>query len=199
VASASSSGFREPFHPLAIYAHAEPLEEQIVGWLRGFQPDAELRAVVLASLRQAAKREGEDTARRRDLDGQLGRLRDLFVMGDVTKDEYTLRRQAIEEELERVGPPLDPQLDRAEATLRDFSRFWEAEPKPAQRRKLIASLFDRVWQDEGRIVAVKPREPFLCYFKAAENLAGADGTEAGFNNGSDGGQTPSGHRIEIRA
>jgi hypothetical protein len=63
-------------------------------------------------------------------------------MGDVSKDEYTLRRQALEEELERIGPPLDPQLERAEAVLRDFSRFWEAEPKPAERRKLIASLFD---------------------------------------------------------
>lgn len=39
-------------------------------------------------------------------------------------------------------------LEEAEAVLRDFSRFWEAEPKPAERRKLIASLFDRVWQDE---------------------------------------------------
>jgi site-specific DNA recombinase len=172
-------------------AHAEPLEEQIVGWLRSFQPDAELRAVVLASLRQAAEREGDDAARRHELTGQLERLRDLYVMGDVTKDEYTLRRQAIEEELERVGPPLDPQLDRAEAVLRDFSAFWDAEPKPAERRKLIAALFDRVWQDEGTIVAVRPREPFLRYFRAAENLASADagGAEAGFNSGSDGTRT----------
>ncbi|MBW8060108.1 MAG: hypothetical protein FVQ78_07180, partial [Solirubrobacterales bacterium] len=103
---------------------AEPLEEQIVEWLRDFRPDEELRAVVLASLQQAAKREGSDAARRQELSGQLERLRDLYVMGDVTKDEYAIRRQAAEEELERVGPPLDPELDRAEAILRDFSRFW---------------------------------------------------------------------------
>jgi hypothetical protein len=32
-------------------------------------------------------------------------------------------------------------------------------------------------------------EPFLRYFKAAENLAGARGAEAGFNSGSDGTRT----------
>ena len=170
-------------------AHAEPLEAQIVDWLRGFQPDAQLRTVVLATLRQAAAQANGDASRRRDLDGQLERLRDLYVMGDVTKDEYTLRRQSLEEELERVGPPLDPQLDRAEAVLRDFSKFWDAEPKPAERRKLIASLFDRVWEDEGKIVAVKPREPFLRYFRAAKDLARSDDTEAGFNSGSDGTRT----------
>lgn len=47
--------------------------------------------------------------------------------------------------------------------LQDFSKFWDAEPKAAERRKLIASLFDPVWEDEGRILAVRPREPFLRY------------------------------------
>ena len=111
--------------------------------------------------------EGGDGARRKELGGQLERLRELYVMGDLTKDEYAMMRcQAIAEELERIGPPLDPQIERADAILRDFARFWEVEPKAAERRKLIASLFDRVWQDEGRIVAVKPREPFLRYFQA---------------------------------
>jgi site-specific DNA recombinase len=152
-------------------ARAEPLEEQIVEWLRDFQPDEELRAVVLASVREVAKREGGDELRRGELIGQLERLRDLYVMGDLTKEKYVINRQAIEEELERMGPPLDPQLDQAEAVLRDFTRFWDSEPKAAERRKLIASLFDRVWEDEGKIVAVKPREPFLRYFKLADEAA----------------------------
>ena len=66
-------------------AHAEPLEAQIVDWLRGFQPDAQPRIVVLATLRQAAAQANDGSSRRRDLDGQLERLRDLYVMGDVTK------------------------------------------------------------------------------------------------------------------
>jgi hypothetical protein len=38
--------------------------------------------------------------RRRALASQLERLRDLYVMGDLTKPEYVTRRQALEEELQ---------------------------------------------------------------------------------------------------
>jgi DNA invertase Pin-like site-specific DNA recombinase len=173
-------------------AKAEPLEEQLVDWLSGFQPDDALRAYVLASLRGAARRSDDTATRRRELIGQLNRLRDLYVMDDLSKSEYVLRRQAIEEELERTGPPIDPHLDKAEAILADFTRFWQVETEPAERRRLIASLFDSVWQDEGKIVAVKPREPFLRYFQAADELAqrrARKRAKRGFESGSDGTRT----------
>jgi hypothetical protein len=69
---------------------------------------------------------------------------------------------ALEEELARTGPPLDARLDKAEALLADYGRVWELEQEPAKRARLIATLFDRIWQDGGTIVALKPREPFLC-------------------------------------
>ena len=46
-------------------------------------------------------------------------------------------------------------LSHDEALLDDFARFWDEEPSPLERRKLISTLFDRVWQDGGRIVAVR--------------------------------------------
>jgi hypothetical protein len=49
-------------------------------------------------------------------------------MGDYTKAQYVMRRQALEEELQRTAPPATPDLDRAQALLEDFARFWEAEP-----------------------------------------------------------------------
>jgi hypothetical protein len=86
-----------------------------------------------------------DPARRRELITQLERLRDLYLMGDLTKAQYVMRRQAIEEELQRAKPPTDPDLDRAQALLEDFARFWETEPDPAERRKLLNALFDHIW------------------------------------------------------
>jgi len=59
-------------------------------------------------------------------------------------------------------------------------------------------LFDRVWQDGGTIVAVKPRDAFLRYFQAADELARSRETKRGLKSGSDGGQTRERHRIEIR-
>ena len=168
---------------------AEPLEEQLIDWVATFRPDKELRAAVLASIRSAARRSGLKTERRRELVSQLERLRDLYVMGDLSKGEYILCRQALEDELARTGPPVDARLDKAESVLRDFSRVWELEREPAKRARLIATLFDRVWQDGGTIVAVKPSEPFLRYFQSADELAKRRAKRRGVESGSDGTRT----------
>jgi hypothetical protein len=72
-------------------------------------------------------------------------------------------RQAIEQELARHTPP----IDQAEAL---FAGFWDDEPSLLERRNLIATLLDRVWQDGGTIVAVRPRQPFLRYFRTMQRL-----------------------------
>ena len=56
---------------------AEPLEEQLVDWISDFRPDEELRAAILASIRSAARDSNDDGMRRRELVGQLERLRPL--------------------------------------------------------------------------------------------------------------------------
>ncbi len=148
---------------------AELLEEQLINWLHAFQPDADLRRLVLDTISSATNEHpGEDQERRRELLTQLDRLQDLYVLGDLTKPRYVMRRQTLEEELQRLAPPADPDLDRAQELLGDFATFWHAEPDPAERRKLIAGLFDHIWQDAGRIVAVKPRPAFAAYFKALD-------------------------------
>jgi site-specific DNA recombinase len=153
---------------------AEPLEEQLVDWLRGFQPDQQLQAIVADEIAQAGGVRSEDEQRRRELTGQLERLQDLYVMGDMTKNQYVMRRQIVEEELERTGPPVTPKLDRAAAVLADFPRFWEIETEPAERRKLLTSLFERVWSQGGKIVAVKPHDAFRAYFQALQRAAAVD-------------------------
>ncbi len=147
---------------------AQALEEQLIDWVHTFQPDEQLRKLMLDTLRaETDVQPGQDTTRRAELLIQLERLRDLYLMGDYTKAQYVMRRQALEEELQRTAPPATPDLDRAQALLEDFARFWEAEPNPAERRKLIATLFEHVWQKDGSIVAVKPQAAFAKYFVAA--------------------------------
>ncbi|MDW5595294.1 recombinase family protein [Conexibacter stalactiti] len=137
---------------------AEPLEGQLVEWLRDFRPDSDLRQLVIDAIQAEARaRAGDQPDRRRELLAQLERLQDLYVMGDLTRGQYTMRRQALEQEVERIGPPVDPDLDRAEKLLDEFAGFWEVEQQPAERRRLLGQLFDRIWQDDGVIVADRPR------------------------------------------
>jgi hypothetical protein len=173
---------------------AEPLEEQLVTWLHAFQPDGKLRDLVLDALQGATQqRRGQDQDRRRELLTQLDRLQDLYVLGDLTKPRYIMRRQTLEEELQRLAPPADPDLDRAQELLGDFARFWHAEPNPAERRKLLASLFDHIWQDNGRIVAVKPRpsvRPLLQGHRPSQTKTTESRPETrGDKSGSDGTRT----------
>ena len=104
-----------------------------------------------------------------------------------------MRRQTLEEELQRLAPPTNPDLDRAEELLGDFALFWHTEPNPAERRKLLTSLFDHVWQDNGAIVAVKPRPAFAPYFKAIDqarpNTQSQRAETRGDKSGSDGTRT----------
>jgi site-specific DNA recombinase len=151
---------------------AEPLEEQLIDWLHAFQPDPKLRQRIIDAIRAQAEQPAtsESGARRRALLAQLERLRDLYLLGDLTKAQYIMRRQALEDELQRIHPPTNPHLDRARQVLEDFARFWDTEPKPAERRKLLAELFQTIWQKDGQIVAVKPQSPVAPYFTTIRDI-----------------------------
>ena len=108
-------------------------------------------------------------------------------MGDITKPQYVMRRQII---VQRTKPPTNPDLDRTHAILEDFARFWDAEPEPAERRKLVLSLFEQVWQKDGHITAVKPNHAFAAYFTAASEVRNqhpkADAGDEATNTGATG-------------
>src|SRR5271154_6394862 len=88
----------------------------------------------------------------------------------MLKGQYIMRRQALEKELQRQGPPAKPASDRARALLDEFPRFWDLETEPAERRKLLLSLFEQIWAQNGRIVAVQPHDDFLPYFQATQQF-----------------------------
>ena len=72
---------------------AEPLEEQLVDWITDFKPDEELRTTILASIRSAANGADDDAPFRRELVGQLERLRDLYVMGSSPRKEARCQKR----------------------------------------------------------------------------------------------------------
>jgi hypothetical protein len=92
-----------------------------------------------------------------------------------------------------------PQLSQAERLLSDFAAFWEAETSPAERHRLLTTLFEQVLQDDGTIVAVKPRGAFVPYFQTASQTTKKRSGSSGVQSGSDGTRTLVRHRIEIRS
>jgi hypothetical protein len=80
-------------------------------------------------------------------------------------------------------------VGQAEWLLSDFAAFWEAETSPAERHRLLTTLFEQIWQDNGTIVAVKPRGAFVPYFQAATQTNQSRSGSSGVQSGSDGGRS----------
>ena len=100
-----------------------------------------------------------------------------------------MRRQTLQDELERLAPPTDPQLAGAEKLLASFAEFWDAETAPAERHRVLTSLFECVWQDNGKVVAVKPRPAFATYFQVVAQANESQPGNCGAMSGSDGTRT----------
>jgi hypothetical protein len=72
---------------------------------------------------------------------------------------------------------------------RRVPRFWEIETQPAERRKLLLSLFEQIWAQNGQIVAVQPHDDFLPYFQATQQFLQHQPAQGGAESGSDGTRT----------
>jgi hypothetical protein len=113
-------------------------------------------------------------------------MRDLYELGDLQRPEYIARRDAIHAELSALAPQPLPDLDHAQQVLEDFTVFWEKETEPAAKRQFLSLIFEGVWLEANRVVAVQPKPPFLPFFKERRPNPAAC---AGVKYGSDGGRT----------
>jgi hypothetical protein len=146
-------------------ARADRIEEQIVEFIADFRPTQAIREEILRRLAEPATDDTAEIARRRAaLDERRRRLRDLYELGDLNRHDYLARRQAIDAELDTLAPGPAPDIDAARRVLDDFSLFWRQEPGAEPRRQLLQHLFDRVWIDDKRVVAVRPKPAFAALF-----------------------------------
>jgi len=67
----------------------------------------------------------------------------------------------------QLAPEPIPDLDQAEQLLNDFSIFWRDESDPEVKRQMLQLLFERVWLNDGRVVAVRPKHAFAPFFRSA--------------------------------
>jgi hypothetical protein len=120
------------------------------------------------------------------LEERLRRLRDLYELGDLSKPDYVPRRAALQEELAALAPTASPNIDLAGRVLDDFGVFWRVEDDPEAKRELLHLIFERVWLDERRIVAVRPKVAFAPFFLGRRHETAG---KACLKSGSDGTRT----------
>jgi site-specific DNA recombinase len=167
-------------------AHADKIENQIAAFVAAFKPSTAMRDEILHRLASEEPGDEDTTRRQRQLKDRRKRLRDLYELGDLDKATYVSKRDAIDTELDTLAPGPSPDLDGARAILEDFATFWKTEPNPEPRRELLAQLFERVWIDGQRIVAVKPTAAFAGLFAPQSTTPPQVGRRGCRKYGSDG-------------
>jgi site-specific DNA recombinase len=146
--------------------HADRVEAQLVDFIADFKPHPAIREEILRRLASSTNTDTtETTEHRAGLEERLRRAHDLYELGDLTRPEYMACREAINAELATTAPDPIPDLDQAQQVLEDFSIFWLKEQDPAAKRQLLSLVFQRVWLDEQRVVAVQPKPSFAPYFQ----------------------------------
>jgi site-specific DNA recombinase len=169
-------------------AQAEPIEHQLVQFIAGFAPGEHIRHEILRRLTTDTEPDTTETRQRRtDLEERLLRSRDLYEIGDLARPEYIARRDTINAELASLAPQPLPDLDQARTVLEDFEIFWRNETDPNAKRHFLNLVFNGIWIEDSRIVAVQPKPSFLPFFEHQHRSTARE--TAGVNDGSDGTRT----------
>ena len=120
------------------------------------------------------------------IQARLTRIKDLYAWGDMGKTEYLAERQILQADLARLtaAHQKPDHLGRLAQFLQDISLAWEVADQ-RQRNRLAAELFEMVWVEDGRVLAVTPRSDMVPFF----DLIYAEATGQGVHTGDD---SPSG-------
>ncbi|MDW8069079.1 MAG: recombinase family protein [Anaerolineae bacterium] len=174
-ASSGKRYYRDPAHDQSRdcdqrLVGADAAEEALGAFLRQLALPPDWREQVLAIVQdQAGKPVHEIRLERERIEGQLERLKRLFILGDIGEAEYRLERDRLKVQLEALDPPRMPDLAKAAELLEDFGRIWDA-ATPEERRQIVRTLLAKVYldADRGPVVAIEPKPEYEALFRLAE-------------------------------
>jgi hypothetical protein len=106
--------------------------------------------------------------RRREIEGRLERIRELYKWGELTREAYVADRDRLHAELSTVQTTSDRAslVTRAAAFLRDLPAAWST-ATPDQRNALARLIFQKVEIEDDRVAAVVPQPDFAPFFALA--------------------------------
>ena len=161
------------------FALADVLDEQISRFIETFriENDRERREILrLSETRQQHAQPAATGPSPEQIKRQLERARELYELGDYTRDEYMRRKSQLTLQLTQARPAGNADRQRCIDLLLNFGDLWAGEDDPAERQQFIRFLFDRIIATDGRITEMVIREDRAPLFLS----------QAGFSTGSDG-------------
>lgn len=146
-------------------------------WFRQWRLGAEAKTRVARYIRDHASTNQVAGIRRQQLEGELGRIRDLYRWGDMAEDQYLADRRRLSRALEAL-PTSTAAEPPAEAfkLLAKIGDVWERSDLGLQRR-FVDEWFDHVRLARNGDIEVRVREQYRpLVFEAAAACAVAQGS-----------------------
>jgi hypothetical protein len=135
----------------------------IARWRRAGVAEGRIRAIELFAL--GVHRDGEQMRMCITVEAQLVSRRICASRLKIKPMDICV----LEAELAVIEPPIVADVGDAIAALANFGWFWDQESDPAERNKILRSIFESVTVDDGMIVSVTPRDAFLPCFHFGTN------------------------------
>ena len=157
------------------YVRVEVIDRQIDQIMRGLAiPEAwQIEVVnILTSLDERAR-----IAREKErIEEKLRRLKRLYAELEISESEYELERRKLEVSLASLVVPKEKEMVRAGEKLKDMLAIW-GEATEEEKAKMLAIMLDAVYCDlnKEKIIALKPKSPFLPVFSLCNTLKEKDG------------------------
>lgn len=145
---------------------ADEAEAALGTFLGGLQLPENWQQQVLARVQAEFGNPREVAVEKQRLEKLLHRLKQLYLLDDLSEAEYLQQRTTAQAALAALTPPTLPDLERGAALLQDFGALWTA-AEPAERRQLAHTLLNTVYLDADGdlVVALEPRPQFALLFQ----------------------------------
>jgi len=143
-------------------------ERQIEAYLENFIIPDNYHEQILEMQKKLEASFDENENRRNELINRLERNKRLFKWGDISETDYLIERSQIKNELDRLTPYVynAAALEKLVELLKSVPQMWK-EANPEQRNVLGRQLFEEIWIEDKRVVAVKPTNELEPFFKVS--------------------------------
>jgi hypothetical protein len=169
----------------------ETIDDQVIAILMNLKPPKDWRTGVTEAVSEML---GE-----RNLEERLDEIRAIIKRMDtrwdhgffVNQEEYIRQRLELQQELEKLTPIPDDDLERAAELLDQFATHWEnLKGNPDSQHELVKLIVERVYIDEDKVVAMTLRSNY--HLVLGHNTNGPTEFSVDpfvYTSGSDGGRT----------
>jgi DNA invertase Pin-like site-specific DNA recombinase len=159
---------------------AREAEDALGDFLKGLTLPQTWQEKTLRLLEEQANEQQETLRQKKRIEGQLERLKRLFVLGDLTEREYKAERDKLKTRLATLTPPEMIDLEEAASLLQRFETLWDA-ATGRERKEISHTLLKAVYLDseQGPVVAIEPKPEFAPLFKVSGVMLPSDQTPVG--------------------